>query len=179
MQLLASVRIDKRQLGDGRNLAQQSQAVEAAFLRRVRRPWQLGHPAQLIFDLLDKLPDFVGRSSRLLALDANQGGLVILVGQPNVGHAVGEQRDRYDSHDEHDVLAKQSAGHLGFRGSRRSDIAGVRAGHAINSSARMRSARGTVSPSVLAVFMLMTNSIFLTNCTGRSAGLSPLRMRPM
>jgi hypothetical protein len=33
-------------------------------------------------------------------------------------------------------------------------------------------------PSALAVLRLMTSSIFVTCCTGRSAGFSPLRMRP-
>src|SRR5260221_7565641 len=34
-------------------------------------------------------------------------------------------------------------------------------------------------PSALAVLRLMTSSTFVTCCTGRPAGLSPLRMRPV
>jgi hypothetical protein len=35
-----------------------------------------------------------------------------------------------------------------------------------------------VRPSDLAVLRLMSSSIFTACCTGRSAGFSPLRMRP-
>jgi hypothetical protein len=37
---------------------------------------------------------------------------------------------------------------------------------------------GTVRPSILAVSALMTSSNLLGCTTGRSAGLSPLRIRP-
>src|SRR5262249_59568526 len=49
--------------------------------------------------------------------------------------------------------------------------------HSITSSARPRSVIGKVSPSVLAVFMLMISSTRVACCTGRSEGFSPLRMR--
>src|SRR5262249_23190155 len=49
--------------------------------------------------------------------------------------------------------------------------------HSITSSARPSSVIGNVRPSAFAVFMLMTNSTFVTCCTGRSAAFSPLRMR--
>src|SRR6516225_6290905 len=51
--------------------------------------------------------------------------------------------------------------------------------HSITSSARPDSGNGTVMPSAFAVLRLMTSSTFVTCCTGRSAGLSPLRMRPV
>ena len=38
---------------------------------------------------------------------------------------------------------------------------------------------GTVRPSALAVLRLMTSSTFVACWTGRSAGFSPLRMRPV
>jgi len=50
--------------------------------------------------------------------------------------------------------------------------------HSITSSARASSVGGTSRPSVLAVLRLMTNSNLVDCTTGRSAGLSPLRMRP-
>jgi hypothetical protein len=50
--------------------------------------------------------------------------------------------------------------------------------YSITSSARPSSVIGTVRPSALAVLRLMTSSILVTSCTGRSAGFSPLRMRP-
>src|SRR5262249_46791697 len=50
--------------------------------------------------------------------------------------------------------------------------------HSITSSARPSSVSGKVTPSALAVIMLMISSTFTACWTGRSAGLSPLRMRP-
>src|SRR5262249_44133260 len=49
--------------------------------------------------------------------------------------------------------------------------------HSITSAARASSVGGTVRPSVLAVCMLRTNSNLSDCTTGRSLGLSPLRMR--
>src|SRR5262245_26070215 len=50
--------------------------------------------------------------------------------------------------------------------------------HSITSSARASSDAGTVRPSTLAVLRLMISSTFVDCCTGKSAGFSPLRMRP-
>src|SRR6266851_2063471 len=51
--------------------------------------------------------------------------------------------------------------------------------HSITSSARASSAGGTLRPSVLAVWALMTSSNLVDCTTGRSAGFAPLRMRPV
>src|SRR5262245_28645263 len=51
--------------------------------------------------------------------------------------------------------------------------------HSITSSARASRLFGTVSPRVLAVLRLMNNSNLLTCCTGRLAGFSPFRIRPV
>ena|SRR5215831_8355504 len=51
--------------------------------------------------------------------------------------------------------------------------------YSITSSARDSSACGTVRPSALAVFWLMYSSTLVACWTGRSAGLSPLRTRPV
>src|SRR5262249_6647189 len=50
--------------------------------------------------------------------------------------------------------------------------------HSITSSARASSVGGNVMPRTLAVIRLMISSTFTACWTGRSAGLSPLRMRP-
>src|SRR5258705_51434 len=50
--------------------------------------------------------------------------------------------------------------------------------HSITSSARASKFGGISRPSAFAVFRLMTNSNVVGCITGRSAGLSPLRMRP-
>src|SRR5215831_2313888 len=51
--------------------------------------------------------------------------------------------------------------------------------HSITSSARASSVAGTSMASALAVERLMTMSNFVGCATGRSAGFSPLRMRPV
>src|SRR5262249_3036926 len=53
------------------------------------------------------------------------------------------------------------------------------ASHSITSSAMESSLSGTVRPSILAVSALMTSSNLVDCMTGRSAGLAPLRMRPV
>src|SRR5262249_38290261 len=50
--------------------------------------------------------------------------------------------------------------------------------HSITSSASASSLPGTVRPSILAVWALITNSNLVDCTTGKSAGLAPLRMRP-
>ena len=50
--------------------------------------------------------------------------------------------------------------------------------YSITSSARASTAGGIVRPSAFAVFRLRTSSTLVDCCTGRSAGFSPLRMRP-
>src|SRR5262249_49573178 len=50
--------------------------------------------------------------------------------------------------------------------------------HSITSSARASSVGGTRRPRVLAVLRLMISSNFVGCWTGRSAGLSPARIRP-
>ena len=89
--LLLAARIELRQLGDGRHLAQETQGVEAALLERARRPGQLHGPAELALDLLDELADLRGRGFGLLALDADQRRLVLLVGEPDLECTIGKQ----------------------------------------------------------------------------------------
>ena len=78
-ELLLAGRIELRQLGDRGHLAQETQRVEAALLERARRPGQLHGPAELALDLLDELADLRRRGLGLLALDADQRRLVLLV----------------------------------------------------------------------------------------------------
>ena len=51
--------------------------------------------------------------------------------------------------------------------------------YSITSSARPSNESGNVMPSALAVLRLMTSSTFVACTTGKSAGLSPLRTRPV
>jgi hypothetical protein len=50
---------------------------------------------------------------------------------------------------------------------------------AITASALARREGGTAMPSALAVLRLITSSIFVGRTTGKSAGFSPLRIRPV
>src|SRR5215218_296422 len=50
--------------------------------------------------------------------------------------------------------------------------------HSITSSARARRAGGMVRPRACAVFRLIASSNFSACITGKSAGFSPLRIRP-
>jgi hypothetical protein len=52
------------------------------------------------------------------------------------------------------------------------------AAYSITSSAMASSVGGTLMPSALAVLRLMTNSNLVGCTTGKSAGLSPLRILP-
>src|SRR5947207_8309938 len=82
--------VELRELGDGGDLAQQPQGVETALLDRARRPRQLRGPAELTLDLFDELADLGGGGLRLLALDANERGLMLLIVEEDVESAVGE-----------------------------------------------------------------------------------------
>ncbi len=93
LELLAAGGVELGQFGDGRHLAQQAQAVETPRLDRARRPRQLGGPADLALDPLDELVDFLRGRGRLLALDADQRGLVLPIGEHDFERAVGDQRD--------------------------------------------------------------------------------------
>ena len=100
--------VELRQLGNGRHLAQQPQRIEAALLDRARRPRQLRGPAELALDLLDELADLGGGGFRLLALDADQRRLVLLIVEVDVENAVRQQRDRHHGHEQRDVFGEQA-----------------------------------------------------------------------
>ena len=84
-QLLASGRIELRKLGDRRHLAQQPQPVKTPLVDGACRPRQLRGPSDLALDLLDELADLGRRRLGLLALDADEGSLVLLIGEPDFG----------------------------------------------------------------------------------------------
>ena len=59
-----------------------------------------------------------------------------------------------------------------------SSITALQKAYSITSSASASSVGGTARPSAFAVLRLITNSNLVGCITGKSAGLSPLRMRP-
>src|SRR5215467_755773 len=172
--------VELRELGDGWDLAQQPQGVEPALLDRACRPRQLRGPTQLALDLLDELADLRGGGFRLLALNADQRGLVLLIVEEDVERAVGEERDA-DHHDEQrDVFGEQAA--AGFRrrngGARVRLPARGRGGLTAGNTAREEIAKAHSGHSIRAGprFVICTFCGFITgtaslnsSCPGRSA----------
>jgi hypothetical protein len=114
-QALLAGGIELRQLGDGRDLAQQPQGIEPALLDRAGRPRQLRRPPKLAFDFPDELADLGGRSLGLFALNAHQRSLVFLIIEPHVENAVGQQRKRDHRREQHDIFAEQAVADFGGR----------------------------------------------------------------
>ena len=105
-QLLVARGVELGELGDGRHLAQEPQPIEAPLLQRAGRPRQLCGPADLGLDLADELADFGRRSFRLFALNADQRGFVLLIGEPDRERAVGDKRDEHNREQQRDVFEK-------------------------------------------------------------------------
>ena len=74
-------------------------------------------PADLAFDFADELADLAGGGFGLLALNAHQRSLLLLIGEINVEHAVGDEREADDADEQRDVFDEQPAAH--DRGARR------------------------------------------------------------
>src|SRR5439155_15716197 len=98
--------------GDSGHLAQESQTVETPLVDGAGRPRQLRSPTDLALDFADELADLGGGGLGLLALNADQGGLVLAVGEPDFEQAVAEQGHAHDGEEERDVLAEQRSADL-------------------------------------------------------------------
>ncbi len=83
-------------------------ASKLALVQGRGRPRQLGGPADLALDLADELLDLAGGAARLLALDADERGLVVAVGEPDLEGAIGEERHRHDGDEEGRVFAEEA-----------------------------------------------------------------------
>jgi len=105
-------------------------------------------------------------------------GLVVGVKRPSSRHARNDTHDPYKTSTVRCSTRESSLICAGDASSNCDSRHDVRDLYSITSSARPSSVMGNVRPSAFAVFMLTTNSIFTDCCTGRSAGFSPLRMRP-
>src|SRR5262249_11995064 len=158
-----------RQLGDGRHLAQEPQAVEAALVAGGRRPRQLGGPADLALDAFDELADLLGGGGGLFALDADQRGPVLVIGQPDFQEALGQERDANRGQEQCNVFAEQRSAELRPA----AELRDARSGkswaipHSITSSAMASSDGGKAMPSSRAVEALMTSSNLVPCTTGK------------
>src|SRR5262245_47816014 len=121
----------------------------------VGRPWQQGHPTELGPDLADELADLLGGGGSLCAQAAGERGLALLIGEPDLEHAVDDQGEAHHRHEQRGVFAEQAA----------AQVLAER-GHLMTSSAPASRRGGTVRPSACAVLRLMTSSSLLALCTG-------------
>ncbi len=202
-QLLVAGGVDLGELGDGRHLPQQPQRVEAALIERGVRPRQLRRPADLAVDLGDELLDFRRGALGLLALDADQRGLVLLIRKPDLESAVGQERENDHGDQQRHIFDEQAAAHdrsadrrpglaeTACEAHRTGALIGIRFHFIIlaqivkpnrrlysrTSSAVARSVCGMARPSDFAVLRLRTNWYLLATWTGKLAGFSPLRTR--
>src|SRR5262245_51674417 len=90
--------------------------------------------------------------------------------------SVGKRRTAEEPDHRHCLLRARREGPGRRRTAEQSDE--LAAPHSITSSARASSIGGTSMPSALAVLTLRASSNFVGCSTGRSAGLSPLIIRP-
>ena len=114
-QLLAPGRVELRELGDRRHLPQQSQSIEPPLIDCAGGPGQLRGPPYLALDFLDELADLGRRGLGLLALDPDQGRLVLLKREYDLRQSVGEEGDANDGKKQSDVFAKQPPARPGCR----------------------------------------------------------------
>ena len=103
-QALLARGIELGQFRNRRHLAQQALGIELALLDRAGRPRQLRRPAELSFDLPDELPHLSRRRFRLLALDADERCLVLLIVEEDLENAVGEQCHAHYRHEQGHIL---------------------------------------------------------------------------
>ena len=123
--LRLALRIKLRNLRDGRHLAQQTDHVEAPFLKVFRTPWQLCRPRQLTMNFLDELTYSQCRGFRLLALDTNEQSFLLINIEPDFKDSVCDQRRTYHRNEQRNIFPKQPSANLAWRVSsdRRIDVA--------------------------------------------------------
>ncbi len=83
--------------------------VDPALLegRGRRDELRLGGPADLALDLLDEALDPRRGAERLLPLEGDEGGLVLLIREVDLDEPAGQQGAPHQGHDDDDVLPEQ------------------------------------------------------------------------
>ncbi len=107
--LLSARRVELGDFGDGRDLTQQPDRIEAPLVNRAGAPRQLCHPAHLPFDLLDELSDLGGSCTGLLALGAEQQRPLLAIGKPHIEEAAGHQSHGHHRNEQRNILAEELA----------------------------------------------------------------------
>src|SRR5262249_39475139 len=143
------------------HVAQQAKVVDLALLPGRARVVEGGlcRPSQLAFDVQDELLDLRGRRPGLLARDAHEGDLRLLIGEVEIDRAAREKDTADQEQKDDDILPEEPA-----------------ALHRRSVSARRSILRGTVAPSSAAVFRFTARSILSAPSTGRSCGRVPRRI---
>jgi hypothetical protein len=108
-QLLATARVDPRDLGDRRHLAQELQVLDATFLSRVVADGGARQrcPAELVCDVEDVLLDAGRRALGLLDLQGDQVGLGLAPREVDADPAARDQHAADQRHDQQRVLGKE------------------------------------------------------------------------
>ncbi len=109
-QLFLAGGVEIADLRDRQHLAEQPEKVEAPLVESGAGGDELGlgGPADLVLDLLDERLDLGRRPDGLLALDADQRGLVLLVREVQLDDPAGEQGAAHQHHDGDNVLPEQA-----------------------------------------------------------------------
>ena len=104
--LFSSHRIELHELGQCRHLAQQANRIKLPFIQCAVAQGQLGFPYQSGRDVVEELADLVRRGFCLLALNANQKILLLVVREPDIGHAIDRQSETNDGDEHDDIFSK-------------------------------------------------------------------------
>ena len=106
-ELLASLGVDLRDVGDRVHHAQQLQELDAPLLEAFDAELRQRGVGELLLDLQHELLDARRRGERLLVLQARQRDLVFLVGEVEPDAAGNQQRAAYQREDQHEIPAEQ------------------------------------------------------------------------
>jgi hypothetical protein len=100
-------RVDLRDIGDLRRLAQQLEELDATQLDVACIELRQSSVGELLLDALDVLLDARGRRERLFVLQRRERSLGFLVSEVEADAAGREQRDRHQRQDQQQVLPEQ------------------------------------------------------------------------
>ena len=102
-------RVDLFKLGNCRHLTKQTPGIDPPLCKGAGVPGQLDGPTELGLDAFDKLSDLGCRTLGLFALDADEGGLVLPVEEPDLERPIGKQRRRDQCYEQRDVFYVEAA----------------------------------------------------------------------
>src|SRR5262249_58563849 len=96
--------INLREFRDRRDLAQQTHGVDSTLRQCCPNPGQLRGPSELSLDLPYELTDLARRRLGLLALNAEEGTLVLLIKKRDLEQTIGDQGDTDHRNEQRNVF---------------------------------------------------------------------------